>query len=125
MLQRLTEWLKDLMRMADEEEDFIMSWFSDTKDEPFSIVGGWQEGFSKDYSDLLYISKTNSSYAMCVKIAINEGSYAYTDFELLNMPVNNETNEVDDTCLALERADDPAKLAQFLMTEWERLSKEY
>lgn len=125
MLQRLTEWIKNLMRMADEEEDFLISWFEDTKNSPISIVGGWSDGFSKEYSDMLHISKTSPSFAMCVKIAVNEGDYAYTDFDLMNMPLDKESGEVDDTCIALERDDNPTELAQFLMTEWERISKDY
>ena len=125
MLQRLTEWIKNLMRMADEEEDFLISWFEDTKNSPISIVGGWSDGFSKEYSDMLHISKTSPSFAMCVKIAVNERDYAYTDFDLMNMPLDKESGEVDDTCIALERDDNPTELAQFLMTEWERISKDY
>jgi hypothetical protein len=83
------------------------------------------EGFSEDYSDLLCISESNPKYAMCIKIAVNEGPYAYTDFELMNMPVDPETKEVDDTCIALEYNDDSESLAQFLLMELERITKEY
>jgi hypothetical protein len=61
---------------------------------------------------------------MCVKIAVNEGPYAYTDFEIMNMPVNEE-GDVDDTCIALEYDDDVESLAAFLHTELERINKEY
>lgn len=125
MLQKLTEWLKDLKTMADNDEDILISWFGETKNEPICIIGGWSDGFSADYADLLHTSESSPTYAMCVKIAINEGECAYTDFDLMNMPIDKETNEVDDTCIALERDDDPAELALFLVSEWDRISKEY
>lgn len=123
-VERLAQWLRDLIEAAKEDESFSIAWFKDTENEPFSIIGGWMEGFSEDYNDVLCISKSNPKYAMCVKIAINEGPYAYTDFEIMNMPVNLE-GDVDDTCIALEYDDDSESLAVFLITEWERIMKEY
>jgi hypothetical protein len=125
MLHRLTEWLEDLRKSAEEDEQFSISWFGDTKDKPFSIIGGWLDGFSEEYSDILHISKSNPSYAMCVKIAINEGPYAYTDFELMDMPIDPATEEVDDTCIALEKDEELAELAMFFAAEWDRIMKEY
>lgn len=124
MLKKLAEWIESLKEDAKKDEQFSIAWFGDTKNEPFSIIGGWMEGFSEDYSNLLCISKSEPKYAMCVKIAVNEGPYAYTDFEIMNMPINKE-GDVDDTCIALEYDDDAETLAQFLLTEWERITKEY
>lgn len=124
MIKNLADWIKSLKEDAKKDEQLSIAWFGDTKNEPFSIIGGWMEGFSEDYSDLLCISKSNPKYAMCVKIAVNEGPYAYTDFEIMNMPVNAE-GDIDDTCIALEYNDDAESLAGFLLTEWERISKEY
>lgn len=123
-IKRLAEWLEGLKESARKDEQFSIAWFGDTKNESFSIIGGWMEGFSEDYSDLLCISKSEPKYAMCVKIAVNEGPYAYTDFEIMNMPVNEE-GDVDDTCIALEYDDDTESLAVFLHTELERINKEY
>ena len=122
MLNNLTEWIEDLKEAAKDDNCFSIAWFRETENEPFSIIGGWMEGFSEDYSDLLCISKADPAYAMCIKIAVNEGPYAYTDFELMDMPVDTEGN-VDDTCIALEY--DAEELATFLLTEWERITKEY
>lgn len=124
-LKNLTDWIEDLKKSAKEDEQFSIAWFKETENKPFSIIGGWMEGFSEDYSDFICISKGDPSYAMCVKIAVNEGPYAYTDFEIMNMPVNPETEEVDDTCIALEYDDDSESLAQFLLAELERINKEY
>lgn len=125
MIKKLTEWIESLKEDAKKDEQISIAWFGETKNDKFSIIGGWMEGFSEAYSDLLCTSKSNPKYAMCVKIAVNEGPYAYTDFEIMNMPVDPETEEVDDTCIALEYDDDAETLAQFLLTEWERISKEY
>ena len=124
-VKSLAEWIEGLKKAAQDDESFSISWFNETKDKPFSIIGGWMEGFSEDYADLLCMSKSNPKYAMCVKIVVNEGPYAYTDFEIMNMPVDSETEEVDDTCIALEYDDDSESLAAFLLTEWERIMEEY
>lgn len=125
LLRSLADWLVSLKEAARKDEQFSIAWFKPTKDSPFSIIGGWLEGFSEDYSDLLCISKTNPNYAMCVKIAVNEGPYAYTDFEIMNMPYNSETGEVDDVCIPLEYNDDVESLAKFLLTELDRINQEY
>lgn len=122
---KLADWLRDLIEAAKKDEQFSIAWFKETENEPFSIIGGWMEGFSEDYNDVLCISRGDPSYAMCVKIAVNEGPYSYTDFEIMDMPVNPATEEVDDTCIALDYDEDVVGLAQFLAGEWERITKEY
>ena len=79
---------------------------------------------NNDFSDLFCCSKSQPEYVMCVKIAVNEGPYAYTDFEAMNMPTN-EFGEVDDNCIPLELDDSAEAAAQFFLTEWERLMKEH
>lgn len=123
-IESLTAWIESLKELAKGDSDILISWFKGTKNEHFSIIGGWMEGFSESYDDVLCISKTNSKYAMCVKIAVNEGPYAYTDFEMMNMPYDEEGN-VDDTCIALEWEDDPEELATWLLGEWERIMEEH
>jgi hypothetical protein len=123
-INSLVVWIESLKEAARKDETFSISWFKGTKNESFSIIGGWMEGFSDSYDDLLCISKSNPKYAMCVKIAINEGPYAYTDFEMMNMPYDEEGN-VDDTCVALQWDDDAEELAAWLLTEWERIMKEH
>lgn len=124
-IDKLADWLRDLIEAAKKDEQFSISWFKETENDPFSIIGGWMEGFSADYDDVLCVSKSNPEYAMCVKIAVNEGPYAYTDFELMDMPIDPVTDEVDDTCIALDYDEDVVGLAQFLAGEWERITKEY
>lgn len=124
-IKDLAAWLDDLKRSAKLDEPFAISWFKGTKDYPFAIIGGWTKGFSDDYADLLCISESESEYAMCVKIAINKGSYAYTDYEVMNMPYDEESGNVDDTEVALEWDDDSESLATWLLTEWERIMKEH
>lgn len=123
-IAKLADWIRELIESAKKDEQFSIAWFKETENDPFSIIGGWMEGFSEDYDDVLCISKGDPSYAMCVKIAVNEGPYAYTDFEIMNMPVNSE-GDVDDTCIALDYDEDVVSLAQFLAGEWERITKEY
>lgn len=124
-VDKLAEWIRDLIEAAKNDESFCIAWYKETENEPFSIIGGWMEGFSEEYNEVLCISKSNPKYAMCVKIVVNEGPYAYTDFELMNMPVDPATEEVDDTCIALELDDDPMATAQFYAGEWERITKTY
>lgn len=120
MLCNLAEWISFLMEEASRDTENTVYWFKGTKDMPFCIVGGWSEGFDEEYSDLLCISKSNPKYAMCVKIAVNDGGVIYTDFDSLNMPTGRG-DEVDDTCIALEYADDPVEAAQFFWSEFERI----
>jgi hypothetical protein len=123
-LKNLVQWLDDLKEAAKEDQSFSIAWFKETETSPFSIIGGWMSGFSETWDDLLCVSKSNPTYAMCVKIAVNEGPYAYTDFEAMDMPVN-EDGEVDDNCIALEYGDNTEELAFFLFNEWEKLMEEY
>lgn len=124
-IKDLAAWIEGLKTAAKNDEAVAISWFNGTKDKPFAIIGGWADGFADDYADILCLSKTDPNYAMCVKIAINEGPYAYTDFELMNMPYDEETGEVDDTEVALEWDDDSEEAARWLLCEWERIMKEY
>lgn len=123
MIKDLATWIEGLKQSARNDEIFDISWFNGTKHTPFAIIGGWMSGFNEDWSDLMCISKGDPSYCMCVKIAINEGPYAYTDFELMNMPYDEDGN-VDDTCVALEWEDDAESLASWFVCEWERIMKE-
>lgn len=123
-IERLAAWIRDLIEAAKNDQSFSIAWFKETEDEPFSIIGGWMEGFSEDYNDILCVSKSNPKYAMCVKIAVNEGPYAYTDFEVMNMPID-KTGEVDNTCIALDLDEDVYGMAQFFKTEWERIMEEH
>lgn len=123
-IMSLAEWIEQLKELAKGDSNILISWFKGTKNEPFSIIGGWMEGFSESYNDLLCMSKSNPGYAMCIKIAVNEGPYAYTDFEMMNMPFDSE-GSVDDTCVALEWEDDAEELATWLLAEWERIMKEH
>jgi hypothetical protein len=118
--EALAGWIKGLQQAAKEDEQFSVSWFLPTKESTFSIVGGWLEGFDPSQADLFCQSKSNPTYAMCIKIIVNEGPYAYCDFETLDMPMS-EDGEVDDNCFALEWDENPEAIAGFFMTEWEQL----
>ena len=124
MLKNLTKWIESLKEDAQNDNSYSIAWFGDTKNEPFSIIAGWAAGFSPDYSDHICISKSNPDYAICIKIAVNEGPYAYTDFEIMNMPIT-DSGDVDDTCVALEYDDDAEELAEYFLGEWERITNEY
>ena len=118
--EQLTSWIAGLQEAAKNDEQFLVDWFKRTKDSPFSIVGGWMDGFAPKEADLFCQSKSSPTFCMCVKIIVNKGPYAYCDFETLDMPMS-EDGEVDDNCIALEWNDDPAKVAEFFMIEWEQL----
>ena len=124
MLKNLTKWIESLKEDAQNDNSYSIAWFGDTKNEPFSIIAGWEADFSPDYSDHICVSKSNPDYALCIKIAVNDGPYAYTDFEIMNMPIT-EDGEVDDTCIVLEYDDDAEKLAEYFLGEWEKITNEY
>lgn len=123
--EQLAEWIESLKQFAAGDHELLVSWFKGTKDRTYSIIGGWQKMFDKDYSDLFCCSKAQPEYVMCVKIIKNEGPYAYADFDSLNMPYDPETGDVDDTCVPLEWDDNPEVAAEFFLHEWERIMNEH
>ena len=125
--EALTEWIEDIKTGAKQDAPFCIAWFPATKNMPFSIIAGWQEYFAdnSEVDDMFCISASDPRYVMCIKVAENEGPYAYTDYELMNMPYDRETMEVDDVEIALEWEDDAESLAEFFMHEWERITETY
>ena len=123
-IDELSAWIADIKKAAKRDDIFTIDWFPGTKSSPVSIVGGWSHGFSHEHADLFCCSKEDPTYAMCVKVAINKTPYAYTDFDLLLMPLDSR-GDVDDTCITLEWDDDPKMVAQFFMVEWERIMESY
>ena len=125
-IDELAEWIETVKDAAEEDESFSIAWFKGTKKSPFAIIAGWIDGFSDedDFSDMFCISASNPKYVMCIKIAVNDGPYAYTDYDLMNMPVD-EDGEVDSTEIMLEWEDDSEDLAEFFMHEWERIMEEH
>ena len=123
-IKNLAAWIDDLKEAAKDDSCFSIAWFKDTIDSPFSIVAGWQKMFNEDYSDLFCCSKSEPEYVLCIKIAKNEGPYAYTDFDIMNMPTDKFGN-VDDTCIPLEWDDSSDAAAAFFLCEWERIMNEY
>lgn len=122
--EALAGYVYNLKEAAKNDEPSSVFWFTPTKESPFSIVGGWMDGFSPREADLFCQSTSEPTYAMCIKIIVNEGPYADCDFETLNMPIS-EDGEVDDNCIALEWDDDPSRVAEFYMIEWEQLMQKY
>jgi hypothetical protein len=119
--EQLVEWIESIIEAAHDDTSFDISWFGGTMDSPFSIIAGWKNFETVgDYSDLFCTSKSNPNYIMCIKIAINDGPYAYVDFEMMNMPLD-KNRDVDDTCVPLEWDDIPEMVADFYMAEWERI----
>ena len=122
-VNKLADWIADLKEAAKDDEFFSIAWYSETEEEPLSIIGGWSEYFGSDNidnADLFCLSKSHPKYAMCIKIAVNEGPYLFTDFDIMNQPID-QNDEVFDTCIVLEWDDSPMAAAQFFKTEWEQM----
>lgn len=125
--EQLAEWLDDIKEAAKDDTSFSIAWFKGTENEPLSIIAGWQECFANnsEVDDLFCCSKSQPKYVMCVKIAENEGPYAYTDYEVMNMPYDRESMEAENTEVMLEWDDPTDYMAEFFMHEWERLMTDY
>ena len=126
-VDELAEWIETIKKAAEEDESFSIAWFKGTKNMPFAIIAGWMECFSdnSEVDDMFCISASNPKYCMCIKIAENEGPYAYTDYEIMNMPYDRESGDVDDVEIMLEWEDDSEDLAEFFMHEWERIMESH
>jgi hypothetical protein len=125
--EQLAAWIEDIKEAAKDDYSFSIVWFKGTEDEALSIIAGWSECFAdnSEVDDLFCCSKSNPRYVMCIKIAENDGPYAYTDYEIMNMPYDRVSGEVENNEIMLEW-DDPADYAaEFFMQEWERLMKLY
>lgn len=123
MLKNLIKWLEDLINKAELDTESV-SYFRGTKDSPYCIVGGWGEVCSDALTDIFYISESNPDYAMCVKIVKQEAS-PDVNLDYLLEVINPETGEVEFETLPIERDDDLTELARFLLSEWERISKDF
>jgi hypothetical protein len=123
-LESLAQWIEDIKEAAKDDTSFSIAWFKETENKPFSIVAGWTEGAFEDYSNIFCVSKTEPKYVMALKIAINEGPYAYTDFDAMSIPLD-KNGEVDSACIPLEWNDSPEAAAQFFLMEWERIMEEH
>lgn len=124
----LHSWIRQLIKSAEADEKFDVSWFLPTMYSPVSIVGGWADGFFPNVNaDLFCMSKSEPTKAMCIKICENNGGpyqiLPRTDFDSLKMPFG--TNDVDDTSITLEWEDDPKAMAEFFKAEWERIMERY
>lgn len=126
MTNEIAVWLKELCALAEADTAADIIWFKETKDKPFAIIAGWSDGFNPNFKDIMFLSEADPCYAMCVKIAVNSarGNYQYTDFEMMPMPTAKD-GSVEDTMLAIERADNFEELAAWLFNEWERISSEF
>ena len=125
--EQLATWIEDIKEAAKDDTTFSIAWFKGTKDSPLAIIAGWMEYFSDSSAvdDLFCCSKSNPSYVMCIKIAENNGPYAYTDYEIMDMPYDRATDEVENTEVMLEWNDPADYAAEFYMHEWERLMDAY
>jgi hypothetical protein len=123
-LESLAQWIEDIKEAAKDDTSFSIAWFKETENKPFSIVAGWTEGAFEDYSNIFCVSKSEPKYVMALKIAINEGPYAYTDFDAMSIPLD-KNGEVDSACIPLEWNDSPEAAAQFFLMEWERIMEEH
>ena len=120
----LVTFLSSLITDAKNDEKFSIAWFNPTKGLPFAIIGGWQDGFDPDITDGLFHSASSPTYVMCVKIAVNEGPYAYTDFEIMNMPCREGEDVYDSEWILLD-CTDLDQLAEDIITDYEYICKEY
>ncbi len=125
--EQLAGWIEEIKEAARDDTSFSIAWFNGTEDEPLSIIAGWMEYFAdnSEFNDLFCCSKSQPRYVMCIKIAENKGPYAYTDYEIMDMPWDRDTDEVEDTEVMLEWDDPTDYMAEFFMHEWERLMEAY
>lgn len=123
----LAQWINIIKQCAADDDQFNTAVFPNTVDTELSIIGGWKSGFSAAYADLLCISHSDEEQAMCIRIVKNPGfntitQFAKRDFDSFDAPTCMGIEE--DNCIALEWEDNPMAVAEFYMSEWERLTVE-
>lgn len=120
-VKELAKWIEDIKEAAKEDTSFSIAWFKETEDKPFSIIAGWHKmNLPEDLSSIFCTSKSHPEYTMCIKVAVNDSPYAYTDFDAMSMPLD-QNGMVEDTCIPLEWDDLADSAAWFFSMEWERL----
>lgn len=123
--EQLIDWIENIRKAAKDDESFSIAWFKPTKNCPFAIIAGWQELDEPDGEDSFCRSKSQPEYVMSIKVAENDGPYAYTDYEIMNMPWDSESGDVDDTEVFLEWDDPVDYMADHFMAEWSRVMTRY
>lgn len=120
--RRLEEWIKMLMRQADNKNEFPVAWFTltDEAEVPYQLVAGWTEGFCEAENEFLFIIGTK---ALSIKVIPNYNFRGH-NFESVSMPVD-KSGVREDICMILERDEDVSGLALFFLNEIDRLTKEY
>lgn len=123
--EQLIDWIEDLREAAKDDTSFCIAWFKPTESCPFAIIAGWQELDEPDGEDSFCRSKSHPKYVMAIKIAENHGPYAYTDYEVMDMPWARESGDVDDTEVFLEWTDSVDYLADHIEADWIRVTEEH
>ena len=123
--EQLIDWIESIRKAAKDDESFSIAWFKPTKNCPFAIIAGWQELDELEGEDSFCRSKSQPKYVMAIKVAENDGPYAYTDYEIMNMPWDSESGDVDDTEVFLEWDDPVDYMADHFMAEWSRVMTRY
>ncbi len=122
----LIDWIESIKEAARDDNCFSIAWFKPTENFPFAIIAGWQEyDEPTDEEDTFCRSKSQPKYVMCIKVAENEGPYAYTDYEIMNMPWDRESGDVDITEVPLSWDDPVDYMADHFRAEWLRVMKEH
>lgn len=123
--EQLIDWIEDIRDAAKDDTSFCIAWFKPTESCPYAIIAGWQELDEPERDDSFCRSKSHPKYVMAIKIAENHGPYAYTDYEVMDMPWDRESGDVDDTEVFLEWTDSVDYLADRIEAEWLRVMEEH
>lgn len=120
--RRLEEWIKMLMRQADNKNEFPVAWFTLTEEAevPYQLVAGWTDLFCEAENELLF---TIGTKALSIKVIPNYNFRGH-DFESVSMPIDNKGIR-EEICMVLERDEDVSGLALFFLNEIDRLTQEY
>lgn len=116
------EWIKMLMKQADNKNEFPVAWFTltDEADIPYQLVAGWTDGFCEVENEFLFILNNK---ALSIKVIPNYNFKGH-DFESVSMPID-KSGVREEICMILERDEDVSGLALFFLNEIDRLTQEY
>ncbi len=112
----ICKWVKESIKDLVQSDEGCCEY---KLDDDLSIFCGWSDGYDPEDKDGIH-SKENQSWCLNIGIKCNH-EYMKTDFDWLNAPYNEETGEVWDTNMTLDKDGIDETDAQWLIEQYKEI----